>query len=361
MSNIFLHIGINKTGTSALQSFFSRHRELLKAQGLLYPRTACNDMAHYALSHELGFGLGSPQSTTNASAKCESLRRELDEEIADAGNPAVLISSEHFVRPANISRVREFFAHDHVRIVVYLRRHDTWFPALYSQALKTSLKNQGSLGWDPAGIEAFIEFQCKRLQLQGYYRRLLDRWSAVFGHENIIVRPYESGQNAPDIVVDLLRSIVTEMGIDSDEIAPLLSVRSTRRNLSLAPRTLQLLEVFQRAQLDSDVRRCLMHHALSLPIIEPPQSMLSPASRLKLIEENAADYEYIAREYLGRKDGRLFYDPLPDLGEPWRPLNPLTQKEIVEETVAAILGAGKETKRRFSLQMWLKKIRKISI
>lgn len=361
MNTVFLHIGINKTGTSAIQSFCSRHRKLLKSHGLLYPKTACNGIAHYALSEELGFGLKKKEFTPHLSAEFKSLRRSLDEEIADAGNPVVLISSEHFVRPADMHRVRDFFAHEHVRILVYLRRHDTWFPALYSQALKTSLKKQVAIGWNPTGIESFIEFQRKRLQLQSHYRRLLDRWSAVFGHENIIVRPYESGQNAPDIVVDLLRSIFTAMGMELDEIAPLLSVRSIRRNLSLAPRTLQLLEVFQRARIDSDVRVRLIRHALSLPIIERPQSMLSPQSRLALIEENSDDYEYIAREYLGREDGRLFYDPLPDTNESWQPPVPLSQQELVEETVAALLGTGNEAKRSFPFGAWLKKIKKISL
>ena len=37
---------------------------------------------------------------------------------------------------------------------------------------------------------------------------------------------------------------------------------------------------------------------------------------LKKVE---TDYSIIASEFLGRKDGRLFYDPLPDPNELWQP------------------------------------------
>ncbi|MTW22674.1 hypothetical protein [Allochromatium palmeri] len=343
MSKIFLHIGINKTGTSAIQSFFSHYREPLKAQGLLYPQTACDGSAHYPLSQALGFSLGKAPSSASTAAQREALRRALDEEIAAAGTPAVLLSSEIFVRPADIKQVHDFFDREDVAILVYLRRHDTWFSALYSQALKTAHKTKAAPHWKPEGIDAFVRFQCKRLNIQGHYRHLVDRWAAVFGRKNIIVRPYESCQNAPDIVVDILRSIATEMQVDANAISQLASIRSARRNTSLTPRALQILEVFQRAKLDPGVRAKLIHYALSLPVNEPREFILSPARRLQLIEENAADYEYIAREYMGREDGQLFYDPLPDLNEPWEPPKPLTPCEIVEETVAALSAFESKT------------------
>ncbi len=45
---------------------------------------------------------------------------------------------------------------------------------------------------------------------------------------------------------------------------------------------------------------------------------IEPELLLSLVEQNQDDYEYIAREYLGREDGRLFYDPLPDTTALWK-------------------------------------------
>jgi hypothetical protein len=39
---IYLHIGIPKTGTTAIQNFFFQKREDLKNYGLLYPNTAAS-------------------------------------------------------------------------------------------------------------------------------------------------------------------------------------------------------------------------------------------------------------------------------------------------------------------------------
>lgn len=43
---IYLHIGLNKTGTSSLQKDCERHRELLGRNGLAYPAIGIHDSAH---------------------------------------------------------------------------------------------------------------------------------------------------------------------------------------------------------------------------------------------------------------------------------------------------------------------------
>lgn len=354
MPKIFLHIGVNKTGTTAIQSFFSHNREALASQGLLYPKSACTETAHYALTNVLGLNRGIDSESMRARRR--KMRAALDAEISQNTPQAVLFSSEMFVRSMWLDAVGEFFKQDDLRILVYLRRHDTWWPAAYSQAIKTKTQPP----W-PRGINAFIRFSRQQDSWRGNYRQLLDRWAAVFGREKIIVRPYEAQQNAPDIVVDLLRTIALEPGMDIEQQLPQFAgLRSPRRNASLAPRTLQLLDAFQRAKLDPGIRERLIQHALSFSITEPSQSILSPARRLELIDENAADYEYIAREYMGREDGRLFYDPLPDPDEPWQPPSLMPQQKIVEETVAALLATKIETapksKRRLPFRTWFKKL-----
>ncbi|MBK1723533.1 hypothetical protein CKO23_14965 [Thiocystis violacea] len=167
---------------------------------------------------------------------------------------------------------------------------------------------------------------------------MLERWASVFGGTNIVVRPYERQQYAPDIVIDMLRTIAHDLGRRVDDFPFLDRISSPRRNASFSPSALQLMEIFQRAELPPEVRERLLRHARSGSAVEPKQSTLSPGRRLELIEENAADYAYIAREYMGREDGRLFYDPLPDPDEPWEPPKPLAPGQIVEETVKALLG-----------------------
>jgi hypothetical protein len=44
---------------------------------------------------------------------------------------------------------------------------------------------------------------------------------------------------------------------------------------------------------------------------------LSPAERLRLIRRHEKGNCWIAQELLGRADGRLFYDPVPEPSEAW--------------------------------------------
>jgi hypothetical protein len=343
MARIFLHIGTNKTGTSAIQSFFSHNREQAREHGFLYPETACSGSAHYALSGLLGFNLNKHKRCAKRAddAEWRAIRESLDREIADTSPSAIMFSSENFVIGTPLEPVRDFFGKDDVRILAYLRRHDSWWAAAYSQAVKAvSLPPWGQ------GIEGFIRFRKKRAPQGINYRHLLDRWAAVFGREHLIVRPYEQQQNEPDIVVDVLRAIDLDMGLSlkTSDTAILDAICSKRRNESLSPHALHLMEMFQRARIATDMHVRLIGYAKSLPASGSRQSILSPLRRLQLIEENAADYAYIAKEYLGREDGRLFYDPLPDPDEPWEPLKPLAPPQIVEETVRALIGDWRDAK-----------------
>ncbi|WP_295399093.1 hypothetical protein [uncultured Thiocystis sp.] len=339
MAKVFLHIGINKAGSSAVQYFFNHNREKAKQFRLLYPITACANSAHHSLMYFLCSKPGTQTKKNDYLEKSRKFRESLDLEIELASPTAILLSSEYLVNPNNIAPVKDFFDQDEVRILVYLRRHDTWWESLYNQTAKTVMSPRWGSGFD-----AFVRFRKNELPGYGNFRRLLERWSAVFGQRNLIVRPYEWHQNKPDIVVDLLHAIGADMGVDTVKIPLISAIRSVRRNESLPRHALRLIEIFQKAKIPQDIRARLIHHARSLPVTEPRQSILSPARRLQLIEENAADYEYIAREYLGRDDGRLFYDPLPDPNEPWEAPQRLAPQQIVEETVKALTDSRQDAK-----------------
>ncbi|MDP2901793.1 MAG: hypothetical protein Q8N96_01595 [Methylovulum sp.] len=323
---IFLHIGIPKTGTSSIQNFFYQKREELKSHGLLYPITASSGLGteHYLLSDALGFG--KKHRVNEREKELSDMARSLEKEIKKSSAHSVLFSSECFYIPNDIEPVKAFFSDYEVCIVVYLRRHDTWWPSAYSQTVKTVK----SPPWNRS-IEAYINFSKNRPQRPSY-RTLVDRWAKVFGKENMIIRPYEGQQNQPDLIADILTAINFQSAIP---LKSTIGVES--KNQSLPYAKLSLIDIYQRANIDPNIRNRLINSVLSQPSNnQESNSLISPKLQLQLIEENMADYEYIAREYLGREDGKLFYDPLPDPDTPWHAPKHPTFMSVVEQTIQGL-------------------------
>ncbi len=324
---VYLHIGMNKTGTTAIQRFFSKHQSVLKDYGLLYPSTGhTGSSSHSALSSALGFEHKKNASNVLLVTKLQqTLKRELKETKAQQ----VLFSSEYFSMPYAIEPVKTFFSDYDTRIIIYLRRHDEWWQSYYNQAVKCVANPL----WN-SGFKQFVQFQKKNSPYTGNYRKLVNRWATVFGQENIIIRPYEAQQNQPNIVADLLCTI------GFNDAALQLAHPLERVNESPSFFTLQLIDSYQRANIDSETRRELIKYLLlnSKQAAEHNEStpVIPPRLRRQLIKENLADYEYIAKNYLGRENGQLFYDPLPDPKEPWEAPQRPNVVAIVEETIKAM-------------------------
>lgn len=304
---IIIHIGMNKTGSSAIQDFLCENDACLLKQGLLFPDSwrKCGRQ-HLELSDALGFQLN-PKAGPNGQAGLEAHLARLDSEIAKTDPQIVVISSEMFSRNRSLDAVADFFSGYSPEILVYLRRHDHWLASRYAQAVKT-VRNPP---WGN-GIDAFIEFHKQRgtrRAVHETYAALVDSWANVFGAENVKVRPYENLQNSPDLITDFLDTI----GADPDAKA----LRSTgdRPNQGLSTEACAQIEAVRRgtmpeAEKDAQVKAVI---ANDKAVDGAPRGAdtIEPGLRRQLVEDNLEEYAYIARQYLGRGDGRLFLEPLP--------------------------------------------------
>jgi hypothetical protein len=322
---VYLHIGTNKTGTSAIQRFLNGNRDQLKEFRLLYPTTGCQGEAHYGISHALNFSHGKSRGGNADTAQRTALRKALFEEIRASGANTVAISSENFVMPQSVEAVKTFFQPCQVRVIVYLRRHDEWWTSAYAQAVKM-VENPP---WGRS-FEDYVTYQKEKNTGYGNYRFLVDRWARIFGRENIIVRPYEVGQNQPTLIGDFLCSIGQAGVICS------LEIPQDRVNESIPFAAINLVDIYQRIEVGPEVRARLIRHALSISRKAGRTPIASPVLRRRLIDENAADYEYIAKEFLGRADGKLFLDPLPEKSESWKEPKRLNYMRVIEETAKAL-------------------------
>jgi len=159
----------------------------------------------------------------------------------------------------------------------------------------------------------------------------------VFGAENLIVRPYEKQQNAPDIFNDFFRAIGLPFRPEYRLPEEPANVRipdelvEIKRNINLLfpDRTIQdrFLAVIKDLAKDRSSKQVYQAHGY-----------ISPQQRIQVLNDTAIWNANVARKYLGRSDGRLFYDPPPDPEEPWRPYGGLDVSEAITLTTQVFRG-----------------------
>lgn len=181
-----LHIGVEKTGSTALQASFTANRQELLRQGVFYP--VMGDVAHHAL---VDSALDEPRAGAVPPAGVDTpdqwrawMRAHLQEEVAASGAHTVLLSSEllhsQLRRPDQVARIKDIldaWATDY-QVAVYLRRQDRATVSRLSTDLRSGLTPAPDFSWMP-WLWIFD------------YARGLDLWASVFGEERIVPRVYD--------------------------------------------------------------------------------------------------------------------------------------------------------------------------
>jgi len=186
VSQLIIHIGAPKTGTTAIQSHLYSNQDPLREQSVNYTVTQRNHIAHNILPRVIRKG-GGP-------AYFGDLMREIEQSSADNH----IISSEMLFNPEIARRMCQLAA-DHLsldalknaKIICYLRRHDQFLESLYKQFVK-----RGKIPADPS---EFLKQQLATLS----YERVLAIYGEVFGQENVVIRPFDRTKlEGGDVVQD---------------------------------------------------------------------------------------------------------------------------------------------------------------
>jgi len=314
---IYLHFGTQKTGTSALQHFFTNNSSLMAERyDILYPNPAKhlfgskdgNNHVKLAMALVGYWGISAEHQYPP-----EKLWGDVRELIKIASQSRILLSSEVFgVRRMSdhYKAICNYLHGCEIRIVIYLRRQDNFLTSVYNEQIK---------GTRSFGIEEFIlEFH-----KDAEYNIILKNLSEAFGKENIIVRPYEKQQFYNGSIFDDFFYHI--FGI---ELSEKFKKPTTDMNPRLAHDALEFKRLANSVGKNSDYLR----HLLSIYCRQYPEevSLLSPKQRYDIINKYSDCNEFIAREFLGREDGRMFYAPLPNPDDSWQAYSGLTLKKALE-------------------------------
>ena len=277
---LYLHIGANKTGSSAIQLFLVKNREKLEETGYCYPKYGELHNAHYNISSAFGCG----PSVEGVDFK--TLSKKLYDEC---GQNSCILSSEYFITAKNAEGIYNSLSKDFdIEVIVYLRRHDLWYESLYNQAVKTVANPP----WGK-GIESYLNFQWKKGGQTFDYLQIIKIWNA-FEDMKLTVRPYEkeSFLNG-DIFEDFMEAI----GISKPDV---FDTNVGVINESIPLEYLDLVDSVNRSEALSVIEKNRIIRAVKK--IEQGKSKfkysMTPAHKRKVISNQSPNYDKIC-EILG--------------------------------------------------------------
>jgi hypothetical protein len=187
VSELLLHIGTVKTGSTILQSYLKANIDVLKDDGWNYP-----DFNGKRNHWEFAVPFQHRLSKEHVSRQIDTPERrarfiaELDEALAQRVQPddRWVMTSEYFssrlISEAEVADavafLRRFF--DKIVVIVFFRRQESILPSYYSQSIKRGESPRWSWSY------------CRRRLDHFDYWSIYARWAVVVGAENIIALPY---------------------------------------------------------------------------------------------------------------------------------------------------------------------------
>ena len=299
-----LHIGTEKTGTTAIQQHLYANRAAIRASGIAVCTSLGkgNNRALSAafVSNDKSDDFHRSNNIEDAGVRetwkqkiFKSLSREVSKARDDAC--AIVISSEHLhsrlVSPGEVVALHDFLEplFDKIDIICYLRRQDKMALSRYSEALRAGLTPASPL---PRGVLR------GKTELPAYFNfeALLNRWADAFGEQSIKPRIYSRTELlGGDVVQDFLRVL----GVTSSDTAI-----AERKNIALSAEAQTVLLGVNKSLKESDWEAA---RKIRTPLVEYLQKYAAGESRKPTASHAEAFYRVfepsntvVAKRWFGR-------------------------------------------------------------
>jgi hypothetical protein len=303
LDRVFLHVGLEKTGTTTLQVTMALNRRLLERYGYFFPTTLEGSPSNHiglalcAANPEAATDLRQYAGLTSGAAYAAFLQRyprQIAEALTQSGCHSAILSNEHcssrLFTIAEIAKLRDIITPlaRECRAIIYLRRQDELVASHYSNSVKAGATHEF---YYPNGIQ-WLD-----------YLRVLDMWAQVFGKENLTIRIFEPEQlRDGDLVADFFSTI------GFAHYSQL--VRPENQNRSLDIHTVEFLRRLN-AHLPtcSDIGisrdRGSINEALAA-ITTRERLRPSAEAATTFLDQFAVSNAEVARRFLNRENGVLF-------------------------------------------------------
>lgn len=327
MKTLWLHIGMAKTASTAIQTFCSENAKLLEREGFCYPIFSIS-YPGISRAHNGCFLLkvikdsDGTRDVNQEAANFQEGMKTVHKLFKSYDN--VILSNEIIWRGMDVDKkdfwelmIKEAQKGDfNIRVIVYLRRQDSFISSNWNQLVKRQ--------WTEETFEHYIS-RVDRTMLN-YYDKL-ERMAALIGKENIIVRRFDRekfvGGNIYSDFLDAVGISITNEYVITKEV----------RNTSLYGNTHEIKRVLNSIpQIKDRAAQTFLVNILqefsSLSKEKYPSEMFSKEEANALLEDYASGNKKIAEEYLHEPNAELFDKVQKELLK-WQKDNPYMADDVI--------------------------------
>jgi len=324
---LYLHAGLEKTGTTSIQRAFDKHRDQVEKLGYFYPVTTavgknillgtmfCDEYRERPLF------LAAVDKRGGHHDKFVSLMKdELAKEYAATSAETLILSSEFIAGHTNLKRLREYCDQiaEETEFVLYLREQSALLMSLYSTYIKSGGIEFGTFGQlDQKALPSFLN-----------YRKLVERAEESFPGA-VTLRIFDRKQlRGGDVIKDFLEVV----GLSEHEE----SLQVTRQNESLSVVALEVLKTINQKLpniIDGEQNHARSYLIEDLTSIDRERDYKKPtlsAERLKTIKRlTKSDNRWIRDRYFPEQ--KTLFAPVKAVAR-----SEFTQQDIMAETTTII-------------------------
>jgi hypothetical protein len=319
MATLYLHIGMPKTGTTAIQNFLTDNAEALNKHGICYP--------------DLGFrypSIGIPRNAHFLIASYieengkKTHRRPAAEyepgldQLADLARryDRIILSDEAIWRGSTTRedfwpRLKEDLAKRSLdlKIIVYLRRQDLWVQSFWAQKVKKGTTMT---------FQEYLKYMDEVSYPVNYYP-YMDMLASVFGKDALVIRLYEKEQYEGE-QHSLLSDFLNIFGVPLSED---FTMKKEFYNPSLAGNSIEMRRLLNNLP-DIDRNSHALKQAIRDLQTNHPDTGIGgsytwhdTAEQSSYLNSFAESNSRVAREFLDREDGQLFWHPVDEVTTPY--------------------------------------------
>lgn len=328
MKVLYIHIGTPKTATTAIQEFCLDNQEALNQKGYCYPvfpfeypDAPQTRNGHFLVGVAHDFGLEGIEEKEQ-----KEFREGLDTVNSLFENYDNVILSDEIIWRSTFSKRKSLWEElkkeseaggFQVKVIVYLRRQDTFCVSWWNQLVKMGTRDVAR-----EGLKVYMENVPPAMQLD-YYKKL-EKISIILGRDNVLVRRFGKEYfEGGSIYTDFLQTV----GLKLEDG---FTVAKDIRNYSLEGNNHEIKRILNSLQMNPVQNKFILQVLTDCSQVSEKMhsfAMLSKEEIQEFMERYEEGNRRIVQDYL-KGEGELFH--IGEIKKPvWKQENPYMQEDIL--------------------------------